>query len=77
MTLGQLSSRDVTSDEWGFLEARAFTYTYDWRNGQVKRVGPDGTETIVYVDVANRVSRVVRRDPLGVELLRRKGVRLL
>ena len=41
----------------------------DWANGEITRVGPDGAETVVSLDVANRVSSVVRRDSLGAVLL--------
>ncbi|MHC4697710.1 MAG: RHS repeat domain-containing protein, partial [Planctomycetota bacterium] len=68
--LGQVITRAVNSDEWGFSDTRAFTYTYDWAQGQMKRVGPDGMETIVYLDGADRVSGVVRREPQGPDLLR-------
>jgi RHS repeat-associated protein len=67
--LGLTISRGVGSDEWGWQDLRGFSYTYDWANGLIERVGPDGAETTVSLDVANRVSSVVRRDPLGAPLL--------
>ena len=54
--------RRVTSEEWEWLDSHEFTYAYDWACGEIKRVGADAFEMTVFLDMANRVSSVVRRD---------------
>ena len=41
---------------------RTFTHEYDWANGTYRRTGPDGVETFVQYDEANRVTSF-RRGP--------------
>ena len=52
--IGQLLSSSIQSGEWGGLR-REFTYTYNRLDGEYTRIGPDGVETRVSLDEANRI----------------------
>jgi len=59
---GRLISRIMSSNESGINVDRAFTYQYDDLAGTMTRTGPDGVDTFIALDAANRVS-LVRRGP--------------
>ena len=58
--LGRTISSSIDSDEWGL--ARGFTYAYDIPRRRYTRTGPDGVETLMEFDIANRVT-LLRRGP--------------
>ena len=63
--LGRMTSKTVTSDEYDpdkTVIDRGFDYEPDWVTGQYTRTGPDGVETFVQLDAANRVQSY-RRGP--------------
>jgi RHS repeat-associated protein len=62
--LGRTRSESLSTDESGGPVTRAFSYEYDWAAGSQTRTGPDGVETFVQFDVANRVE-FFRRGPAG------------
>ena len=70
--LGRMTSKTVTSDEYDpqHLDEidRTFEYDPDWVTGQYTRTGPDGVETFVQLDVANRVQSY-RRGPANDPVL--------
>jgi RHS repeat-associated protein len=67
--LGRLRSDTLMTNEPGSTINRVFAYNYDWANGTYTRTGPDGVETFVQYDTANRV-QFVRRGPAGNPLMR-------
>ena len=63
---GRTISSSIDSDEWGLV--RGFTYAYDIPRGQYTRTGPDGVETLMEFDVANRLT-LLRRGPEDAPLI--------
>ena len=66
--LGRMTSKTVTSNEYGGYIDRGFDYAPDWVAGQYTRTGPDGVETFVQLDTANRVQSY-RRGPANDPVL--------
>jgi len=69
--LGRERTASIESDEQagvGNEITRGFQYNPNWQTGTFTRVGPDGVETLVQTDVANRVT-FVRRGPSGSPLM--------
>ena len=62
--LGLTTTGQVRSNESGSWVTRDFTYDRDLATGEYTRVGPDGVETFVQLDTANRV-QLYRRGPPG------------
>ena len=62
--LRRITASDIESDESGFTVLRGFGYAYNTAGGSVTRTGPDGVETLVQLDDANRVESM-RRGPSG------------
>ena len=62
--LGRMTDSDIESDESGFTVLRGFDYAYNTEGGSVTRSGPDGVQTLVQLDDANRVESM-RRGPSG------------
>ena len=63
-----MTSKTVTSDEYVDDIDRGFDYEPDWVTGQYTRTGPDGVETFVQLDTANRVQSY-RRGPANDPVL--------
>ncbi len=63
-----LSVSVVSNEADGSSFPRAFTYSYDVANGNYTRTGPDGLETFVQLDAADRVQSV-HRGPSGSPLM--------
>jgi RHS repeat-associated protein len=67
--MGRPLSVSVESNEaGGAAVTRTFTHAYDVPNGRYTRTGPDGVETFVQLDAANRV-QFVRRGAEGAPLM--------
>ena len=66
--LGVTTRSEIRTSEPGSWLTREFQYEYDLEEGSFTRTGPDGVETLVQLDIANRVE-FVRRGPEAAPLM--------
>ena len=58
--LGRVTQSDISTDESGGGVGRPYFAVFDDLNGTATRTGPDGTDTFIALDAANRVALVRR-----------------